>query len=164
MNNSILKRTQALGRRVLWLSLALPLCGIAFAVDVDVPSLQQGQWEYHRSITVAGQKQPAVQTMRKCINPTEDIRSKWQELARQTCHFSPVRHTDNKYQYSAMCTKNGVRTRTMSVITVQGEAAYNVVTESISSERRFSESLSAHRVGDCSPSPTAAPAPSTPTS
>jgi Protein of unknown function (DUF3617) len=124
---------------------------MALPQPLDLPTLQQGQWDFTRSVMIEGQKQPALQTIQKCINPTDDIRAKWDALARQTCKFSPVRHTANKYQYSAICNKNGASTRMMSVITVQGPSAYEVVTESVNGERRSTESLSARRVGDCAP-------------
>ena len=152
MNFSIAHRPRILQRYAVKLTLALSvsLCGIALALAVDLPTFQQGKWDFRRSVMVGAQKQPAVQSIQKCINPTDDIRSKWEALARQTCKFSPVRHADNKYQYSAICTKNGVSMHTMSVITVQGPTAYEVVTRSTTGERLSAETLSAHRVGDCS--------------
>jgi hypothetical protein len=164
MQLAIADRRRTMRRRLAWLSVALPLCGIAVALAVDLPSFRQGQWDFKRSVTIVGQKQPAVQALQKCINPTDDIRSKWEALARQTCKFSPIKHAGNKYQYSAICSRNGVSTRMMSVITAQSDAAYDVVTESINGERRSIESLSAHRVGDCLQPASQAPAQAAPAS
>jgi hypothetical protein len=148
---------QAVGRCIVGLTLAVPLCAWAAAPAVDLPPLQQGQWQFRRSVTNEGQRQPVVRTMQMCSDPSADIRRKWEELVGQTCQFSPVQHVDNKYTYSAVCTKNGVSTRMMSTITVRGDSAYNAVTQSYTAEHRSSEIVSARRIGACGLQPTQQP-------
>jgi hypothetical protein len=157
MSRSIASLSPAVKRCIVRLMLALPLCASAAAPVVDLPPLQQGQWQFRRSVTNEGQRQPVVRTMQMCSDPTADIRRKWEGLVGQACQFSPVQHVDNKYTYSAVCTKNGVSTRMMSTITVRGDSAYNAVTQSFTAEHRSSEIVSARRIGACGPQPAQQP-------
>lgn len=115
----------------------------------ELPSFQPGMWSFVISIASPGATAPHMQSLRKCTNPSEDIRKKWQMLALETCKFSPVTHNGNRYSYTSSCQKEGMQLSTKAVITVEGDQAYRVDTESRTNSQVRKETLVAKREGDC---------------
>lgn len=133
------------------------LFGIAFAVTAaarvlgaeDLPTFQPGLWTFTINVVTPGSALPHMQTMRRCANPSEDVRKKWQALAVETCKFSPVSHSGNRYSYSSTCQKEGMQLSLKATITVESDQAYRVDTESRTNNQVRKEVLVAKRDGDC---------------
>jgi len=95
---------------------------------------------------------PQTQSVKKCTNPTDEIRKKWAMLAIETCKFSPVSRSGNRYSYSSTCQKDGMQLSLRAVITVQSDQAYRVETEATTNNQVRKELLIAKREGDCAKS------------
>lgn len=115
----------------------------------DLPSFQPGMWSFVINIVSAGATAPHMQSLRKCTNPTDEIRKKWQMLAAESCKFSPITHNGNRYTYSSSCQKEGMQLSMKAVITVDGDQAYRVDTESRTNNQVRKETLVAKREGEC---------------
>ncbi len=121
----------------------------------DLPPLRQGLWEFNRSIQ--GASAPADQkklTVRKCVNPREDMKKQNAMLEKAGCKFSQMKKMGKTYSFSADCTiQDAGRSTSRSVMTVDSDSAYTVKVESESEmggkKATTSEVLAAKRVGDC---------------
>ena len=122
--------------------------GVSLAAGDELPAFKQGMWAYSSTIA-QGKSEPRVRTVRRCTNPSEDIRKKWQLLAAQACQFSPVKHDGKRYSYGSTCHQNGIALRMTTVISVDNDSSYQVETESRTNEAAQKEVLVARRVGDC---------------
>ncbi|MGH8264383.1 MAG: DUF3617 domain-containing protein [Steroidobacterales bacterium] len=145
-------------RRLLGIALALTAAA-RFVGAEDLPTFQPGLWTFTINIVTQGSTLPHTQTMRRCANPSEDVRKKWQALALETCKFSPVSHSGNHYSYSSTCQKEGMQLSLKATITVESEQAYRVDTESRTNNQVRKETLIAKREGDCAKEPGHMPVP-----
>lgn len=131
------------------------LAASGLASAEDLPAFRQGLWEFNRSID--GASAPADRkklTVRKCVDPREDMKTQNAMLAKAGCKFSPMKQMGNTYRFSADCTIQGAgRSTSRSVMTVDSDSAYTVKVESEGTKGgktvRTSEVLSAKRLGDC---------------
>jgi len=118
--------------------------------DNEFPSFQPGMWSFTSTATMMGASKPRVRTVRKCANPTDDIRIKWDALALKSCKFSPVNHAGDRYSYSSFCEKkDGSMLLSKSSIIVESSSAYRVETDSHTNSQQQKEVIEAKRVGDC---------------
>lgn len=129
--------------------LAAALVALPGTAADDLPSFQPGLWSFTITVHAQGAVKPQVQTLRRCANPTDDIRRKWQVLASKTCRFSPVAHDGKRYTYSSTCQKDQMLLNMKAVITVDSAQAYQVETESRTNNQVRRESLVAKREGAC---------------
>ena len=136
------------GRGLCLAAITVVACATLAAAD-ELPSFQQGLWSFSSTVNAPGGGKPKVRTVRKCTNPTEDIKKKWEMLATKTCKFSPITRTGKFYKYSSSCEKNGLSLSTSSVITVESTSAYRVETVSHTNNQAQKEVIVAKRVGDC---------------
>jgi len=122
-----------------------------FAAD-ELPAFQPGLWSFTLTVHAPGAVRPVVQGIRRCANPSDDIRRKWRALADQTCKFTPVKRDGNHYAYSSQCQKESVRLSMKALIVVTSDQEYRVETESQTNNQVRKESLVAKREGDCAKS------------
>ncbi len=136
------------GAALAWLAAAMLFAVNTFGAD-DLPAFKPGMWNYSMNIETPGSMQPHTQSVRRCSDPTAEIRKKWQALAVETCKFSPIKRDGNRYSYTSSCQKNGMELSLRAVITMESDAAYRVDTESKTNSQVRRESLVAKREGDC---------------
>ena len=112
-----------------------------------MPSFRQGLWEYQRTL---GAKRYAAT---ECIDPGEDLQRQQTVLRKLGCKLAPTTHTGSTWTYGADCTvqlpSGFVAFSTASVLTADGDTAYQVETRSTRSGATTNETISAHRVADC---------------
>jgi hypothetical protein len=124
------------------------LAGLA-AAENEFPAFQPGLWSFTSTVTLKGANKPQVRTVRKCTNPTADIKKKWDILAMQSCKFSPMKHEGDRYSYTSFCEKNGLMLQSKSSIIVESSGAYRVETDSRTNNQTQKEVVEAKRLGDC---------------
>jgi len=126
----------------------LLFAGLA-ASDNEFPTFQPGLWSFTSTVNLKGANKPQVRTVRKCTNPTADIKKKWDMLASQSCKFSPMTHDGNRYSYGSFCEKNGLILQSKSSIIVESSSAYRVETDSRTNNQAQKEIIEAKRLGEC---------------
>lgn len=126
----------------------LAACALpAFAAD-ELPVFRAGLWEFRRSVD-SGDGKPATLTNQKCANPTEDMQKKSESMMAAGCKPTPITRRGNLYSFSLKCNLQGVDVQSKSVITVEGDSAYQVDAESKQGSRTTREQLFARRIGNC---------------
>ena len=134
--------------RIAFLLVATLAAGRA-AAD-DWPALRAGMWEFNRTIETPGSPgKPEVIQRKDCANPTEDMKKQNAMLTKAGCKFSPVVRSGNTYTISSACTMQGLSSTGKSVLTVQGDGAYEIRVESDIGGKKTHEVLRAKRTGDC---------------
>ncbi|MBK9063212.1 MAG: DUF3617 family protein [Acidobacteria bacterium] len=96
-------------------------------------------------------RRASLRTIQKkdCTNPTDDMKKQNDMLTKAGCKFSPVVRAGNTYTFSATCTMQGASGTSKSVLTVQGDGAFEIRVESDFGGKKTHEVLRAKRTGDC---------------
>lgn len=116
----------------------------------DWPALRAGMWEFSRTIETPGASGKPQDIQKKdCTNPTDDMKKQNDMLTKAGCKFSPVVRAGNTYTFSATCTMQGASGTSKSVLTVQGDSAYEIRVDSDFGGKKTHEVLRAKRTGDC---------------
>ena len=145
-------------------SLVAPCLG---ADAVSLPVLRPGLWEYHRTTRDSNGDKPQLATLRKCGDPTQDIRQRMDDLRAKGCRFSPLVKSGNQsaaegvprsargatrgnqYQTSWLCPTNSGVVAIREIVTVDGPTKYLTSSEIHHAERVVRATTEANRVGDC---------------
>jgi hypothetical protein len=137
-----------------------PLTASVEAVREAVPQFAPGLWQYRRTKTVGTDGKPDVATLRRCGDPTGDIRESLQSLARRGCSFSPTTHQGNRYESGWNCPAPDGMVSYRSVLTVSSTFAYHEASEMHRGRQVIYSSTIATRVKGCPPGePPKVPAP-----
>ena len=70
---------------------------------VELRRFQPGLWEYRRTLVSGNSAKPQVSTVRKCADPSADIRKKIADLRKRNCQFTPLRRKQDHYLSSWIC-------------------------------------------------------------
>jgi hypothetical protein len=147
---NIVASTRFASRRRLALAAAALLASAAVTAADDFPTFKPGLWTFQRTLYLARmQSEPPTQSVRKCTSPTNDMKKKWEVLAAQSCTFSPITHSGNRYTYRSVCKRDDRQVPMASTITMENDSDYRVETQSVGESGLSREVVVAHRVGDC---------------
>ncbi len=69
-------------------------------------------------------------TVKKCSDPSKEIREKLTEMKQTGCQFAPVTHSGNRYRSRWICPVRGGSLTITQVITVKGADRYEDSNES----------------------------------
>jgi hypothetical protein len=126
---------------------ALPLATPQAARADDLPSFRQGLWEYQRA---AGANRYAAT---ECLDPGEDLRRQRTAQEKLGCRLSPPAHSGATWTYGAECAvrlpSGSAAFSTSSVLTADSDVAYQLETRTTNRGATTSETITAHRVADC---------------
>ena len=118
--------------------------------SMELPQFKPGMWEYRRTQLTMGHSKPQTRTVRKCADPTSDIKSKLAELEQRGCRFRPPAHEGNQYRMSWLCPSDNDRTVTFhDVLTVRSAESYQDSSEAHQESQVVHTELIATRTGDC---------------
>ncbi len=119
------------------------------AAEGELPAFQPGLWEYQRSLVSAAHDTPRQATIKKCSDPSEEMRKKRLELKQKGCRFSPTVHTGNSYSASWTCPAHGGVVAMSQVITVTSDSSYEDANEARFEDQVMRTRIVATRVGAC---------------
>jgi hypothetical protein len=119
------------------------------AAAVELPFFQPGLWEYHRTVMKDGISSPQVSMLRKCADPSTEIRNKMAELGKRSCRFAPLTHRLHRYISSWICPTPLGPTRFHAVLIVRGTASYTDLSEMRTTEHVTRQRIEAARIGEC---------------
>jgi hypothetical protein len=123
----------------------------AASPSVELPAFQPGMWEYRRTQLAMGRNKPQTTTVKKCSDPTSDIRKKLADLEHRGCRFAPMSHSGNRYVMSWMCPTSNERSVTFhDVLTVTSAESYQDSSEAHQEQQVVHSEIIAIRIGNCS--------------
>jgi hypothetical protein len=136
-----------------------PVQHLTPASKPQLQELESGLWEYTRSQLRTGESKPHMQTLRRCSDPHSEFKAKMAELVARGCTFRPMKQQGSRYEMIWSCTVEADQTISMrDVITVTGPHGYHDESDAVAPQGATHTSLSAVRVGDCTPPDRAAQA------
>jgi len=121
----------------------------ATPVGPELPFFQPGLWEYRRTVVKDGIPSPQISMLRKCADPSTEIRSKMAELGKRSCRFGALKHRLHRYFSSWICPTPLGPTRFRAVLIVRGPTGYTDVSEMRTSEHVARQRVEAARIGEC---------------
>ena len=134
-------------------SIALPAPtsgpGASSAPGAELPTFTPGYWQYERTIVATGTPRPQRTSVKKCSNPSNEIRQKMSDLQHKGCQFTPLAQQGSRYLSSWRCTSSEGALIAHSVVTVTSETAYQDDSEVRNGERLVHARIVAKRLGDC---------------
>jgi hypothetical protein len=116
----------------------------------ELPDFQPGLWEYRRMAVTSDSARPRLDTLRKCADPSAEIRSKKAQLESRGCQFAPFVRRDGRYVSSWTCpTPEGpVTYRHMLIVT--DRTSYAAISEiRLGRQRMMHQKMQARRLGEC---------------
>jgi hypothetical protein len=126
-----------------------PDSGASVAPGVELPAFQPGLWEYRRQVLLAANPKAQESNVRKCSDPSSEIRRTMLELQQKGCQFSSLAAKGNQYRSSWTCPVPGGVVVDRNVVTVKSETSYQDDNEVRSSGQLTRSTVVATRLGDC---------------
>ena len=127
------------------------------ATASELPQFKPGLWEYRRTVATGPSAKPQVSTVRKCVDPTADIRSKMSMLKTRNCQFTPLSRKQDHYISSWTCPTPNGPIRFRDVLIVKDLTSYEDVSEIQTAQQVSQQKIEATRVGECSKAGTPGP-------
>ncbi len=115
----------------------------------ELPRFQPGLWEYRRTLVSGKSAKPQVSTVRKCADPSADIREKIADLKKKNCQFAPLRRNQDHYLSSWVCQTPRGAMRFRDVLTATDDSSYQDVSETHTAQQISQQKLEAKRLGEC---------------
>ena len=119
------------------------------AAAADLPLFEPGLWEYRRTVMKDSMSSPQVSMLRKCADPTTEIRTKMADLGKRSCQFARPTHRPQRYFSSWICPTALGPTRFRAVLIVRGPAGYTDLSEMRSMQHVTRQRIEAARIGEC---------------
>lgn len=135
----------------------LPAPAPAPAAAAELPAFQPGLWEYERTVLTAANPKPQKTSLRKCSDPSREIRQRKSELQLKGCEFSPVLARGKQYLSTWRCPVGGGALIDRNVVTVNSTTSYQDDNVVHAGEHTSRSTVIANRVGEC-PAPGASTA------
>ena len=129
---------------------AVPLLS-APAVATELPAFQPGLWEYQRTVLTAADPKPQKSSIRKCSDPSTEIKQRTSELQRKGCQFSPLLTRGKQYLSTWRCPVSSGALIDRNVVTVHSDVSYQDDNEVHAGEHMSRSTVVANRLGACPP-------------
>ena len=128
---------------------ALPAAPAAEHASVELPSFTPGLWEYRRTQKTTQPLNSPPVIIRKCADPSTEMREKKEALKKKGCQFEPLKRDANRYASSWTCPTPQGLVKFRSVVTVRNSTGYEDLSETESAQGVTRQSIEATRVGEC---------------
>jgi hypothetical protein len=116
---------------------------------VELPFFEPGMWEYRRTVVKDDYPSPQISMLRKCADPSTEMRRKMAELGKRSCRFAPLAHRKHRYISSWICPTPLGPARFRGVLIVRGTAGYTDLSEMRTTEHVARQRIEAARIGEC---------------
>jgi hypothetical protein len=127
------------------------------AKTAELPAFQPGLWEYQRTMLSTADGRPQTSSVRKCSDPTSEIRRKLDELHHKGCQFSRVLNKGSHYQSTWSCPSSNGPVVVRDTVTVNSASSYQDDNQIKAGARITHSTIVANRLGDCPDSKTGLP-------
>ena len=119
---------------------------------VELPFFQPGLWEYRRTVMNDDSPGPQVSMLRKCADPSTEIRQKKAQLESRSCKFAPLARRHGRYISSWTCPTPLGPTKFRAVLIVRGAVRYTDLSEMRAANHFARQRIEAAWIGECSTS------------
>jgi hypothetical protein len=119
------------------------------AAAVELPFFAPGLWEYRRTVVKDDSPSPQISMLRKCADPSTEIRKKMAELGQRSCRFAPLARRHQRYISSWTCPTPLGPARFRAVLIVRGPVRYTDLSEMRTTEHVARQRIEAARIGEC---------------
>ena len=119
------------------------------ATPLEVPFFQPGLWEYRRTVMKDDSPGPQFSLLRKCADPTTEIRKKMADLGKRSCRFTPVTHRKGRYISRWTCPTPLGPTSFRAVLITRGAVGYTDLSEMRTRDHIARQRIVATRIGTC---------------
>jgi hypothetical protein len=116
---------------------------------VELPFFQPGLWEYRRTVVKDDSPGPQISMLRKCADPSTEIRNKMVELGKRSCRFARLAHRHHRYISSWTCPTPLGPARFRAVLIVRGTVGYTDLSEMRTTDHLTRQRIEAARIGEC---------------
>ena len=120
------------------------------AAAVQLPVFQAGLWQYRRTVVNSDSPTPQVSMLKKCADPSTEIREKMAQLGHNGCQFAPLALRHGRYISSWTCPTPLGPTRFRAVLIVQGAVRYTDLSEMRAANHFARQRIDAAWIGECS--------------
>ena len=120
-------------------------------VAAELPAFQPGLWEYQRTVLTAADPKPQKSSIRKCSDPSSEIKQRMSELQRKGCQFSPLLTRGKQYLSTWRCPVSSGALIDRNVVTVHSDVSYQDDNEVHAGEHMSRSTVVANRLGECPP-------------
>ena len=114
----------------------------------ELSTFQAGLWEYRR-IVVERDARPRFATLRKCADPSTEIRTKFAQLKSRGCQFVPPVSRDGGYVSNWTCPTPQGPISFRHVLIVRNATSYLSMSETRLGPRVIQQKMEAQRLGEC---------------
>ena len=119
------------------------------AAAAELPDFQAGLWEYRRIAVASDSARPRFDTLRKCADPSTEIRMKMARLKSRACQFTPLVRRDGGYVSSWTCPTPAGRISFRHVLIVRDATSYLAMSETRLGPRVVQQKIEARRLSEC---------------
>jgi hypothetical protein len=116
---------------------------------VELPVLQPGLWQYRRTVVKDDSPTRQVSMLKKCADPSTEIRTKMAQLGSRSCRFAPLAHRHGRYFSSWTCPTPLGPTRFRAVLIVRGATGYTDLSEMRAGQSVTRQRIEAAWIGEC---------------
>jgi hypothetical protein len=116
---------------------------------VELPFFEPGLWEYRRTVVKDDSPGRQISMLRKCADPSTEIRQKMAELGKRSCRFAPLAHRQHRYISRWTCPTPLGPTRFRAVLIVRSPKGYTDLSEMRTTEHVARQRIEAARIGEC---------------
>ena len=122
------------------------------AAAAQLPVFQAGLWQYRRTVVNSDSPTPQVSMLKKCADPSTEIREKMAQLGHNGCQFAPLARRHGRYISSWTCPTPLGPTRFSAVLIVRGAVRYTDLSEMRAANHFARQRIEAARIGECAAS------------
>lgn len=137
--------------------LSLPPAAVAM-LD-EMPVFQPGLWEYRRTVLSARAPAGEPDAVKKCSDPSSEIREKMTEMTGKGCRILDMKHLGNRFRSRWSCMMDEGMLDISNVIRAEGPTHYEDENESRYSDKMTHTVVVAKRIGDCPSAESSVPPP-----
>jgi hypothetical protein len=130
----------------------------ATSMAAELSTFEAGLWEYRRIAVASDSARPRFATLRKCADPSTEIRTKMAQLKSRDCQFAPVVRRDGGYVSSWTCPTPQGPISFRHVLIIRDATSYLAMSEARLGQRLIQQKMEARRVGECPAAVPRAPA------
>jgi hypothetical protein len=119
------------------------------AANADLPFFLPGLWQYRRTVVKDGVLDPRIAVLKKCADPSTEIRTKMTQLEGRSCQFAPLARQRNRYLARWTCATPLGPMNFRTVLITKGATSYVDLNEMRSAQSVTRQRIEAVRVGEC---------------
>jgi hypothetical protein len=126
------------------------------AAPVQLPAFHPGWWEYRRTLQTSQRGAPQVTVIKRCVDPTSEIKQKMGQLKQKGCVFSGLTKDGDRYKTSGTCQGTGAKVSIQQLLTASNADSYKDESQTRRGDFTNRSTILARRLGEC---PAPAPGP-----